>query len=356
MAKRVIRRSPSYGRKKQSSWRRYVLVLLLLILALVAYVAYSLGFARVGRNTETVYLLVGKQTTWSELREQIQTKVWPNQSWLLDLYAKYVGVESGLRPGRYAVTPELSTTEMFRVLLTGTQTPVELDLRGLRTEQDLVKAITGRLMMTEQELRSALYDSAFLAKHKLDTESVRSLFFAKQYSINWNVSPQGFVDTLMLHHKHFWNDERMSRVQALGITPAQASAFAAILEEESNKTDEYGQIARLYLNRYRIGMMLQSDPTVKYALGKFDIRRVKGEHLKVSSPYNTYQVVGITPGPIRIPKTSTIDSVLNAPEHKYLYMCAKEDFSGYHNFAVDFGTHQRNARLYQKALNERNIK
>lgn len=345
-----------YNKKSRRPWGWGLVLLVLATIAWVGYYAYGVYFRPVGRNSDTIYLLIGKQTSLTDLREQIQTKVWPHYPRVMDYLLESSTKEQGLLPGRYAVTPKMSTIELIKVLTNGTQTPVDLDLRGIRTEADLVQLIDSHLMMEGEDFLKALQDSLRLQRLGLDKESVRSLFFAKPYQLMWNVSPSGLMDTIELHHKHYWTAERQARLDSLGIKASEASALAAILEEESSKRDEYPLIARLYLNRFHKDMKLQSDPTVKFALGDFSLRRILGEHLKADSPYNTYRYVGITPGPIRLPKTESIDAVLNAPQHKYLYMCAKEDFSGYHNFAVDFGTHLKNARAYQKALDARGIK
>lgn len=325
-------------------------------IAYIGYHAYLAYYKPVGRNTEVVYLLVDETTDLAKLRKQIQVKVWPNYPWELSKLIEYYDLGQHLRPGRYAVSPEMSTVQMLQVLLKHEQSPINLDLRAVRTEEELIQVISRQLMMKGEHFRNLLTDSLRLNSLSLDRESVRSLFFAKEYPMLWSISPQALMDTIIREYKTFWTNERLSKAQAQGITPAEASALAAILESESSKRAEYPTIAGLYLNRFRKGMLLQSDPTVKFALGDFSLRRILNQHLTVDSPYNTYKYVGITPGPIRLPQTATIDSVLNAPQHDYLYMCAKEDFSGFHNFAVDYRTHMQNARLYQQALNQRGIR
>ncbi len=155
---------------------------------------------------------------------------------------------------------------------------------------------------------------------------------------------------------NFWTKERLDKAAKLGLTPVEVATIASIVEEESNKKDERPMIARLYINRVKQGMKLQADPTVKFATGNFALRRITGKHLRTDSPYNTYKNVGLPPGPIRVPNAATLDAVLNAPEHNYIYMCAKEDFSGRHNFAADYATHRKNAKKYQAALNRRGIR
>ena len=160
----------------------------------------------------------------------------------------------------------------------------------------------------------------------------------------------------MDYRNRFWDKSRRSKAARLGLTPAEVATIASIVEEETAKTDEKPKVARLYLNRLQKGIKLQADPTVKFASGDFSLRRITGKHLAIESPYNTYKISGLPPGPIRVPASSTLDAVLNAPNHNYIYMCAKEDFSGYHNFASDYATHQANARRYQAELNRRGIR
>ena len=176
------------------------------------------------------------------------------------------------------------------------------------------------------------------------------------YEFYWTATADDVVARLLAERNNFWSDERRSEAAALGLTPVKVAIICSIAEEETNKRDERATVGRLYLNRLRAGMKLQADPTVKFALGDFALRRILNKHLQVNSPYNTYKVTGLPPGPIRMPERRTMADFLAEPDNNYLYMCAKEDFSGRHNFARDYATHQANARRYQQALNQRGIK
>lgn len=350
---------PQYGRTRRRShgargnrWR-IALALLVVGIAYVSWKAYSIYTSPVGRHTKTIYLLVDKQADIAKLRQQIQTKIWPQYPRLLDHLISYYDIDQKLKPGRYAVTPEMTTLDLVKVLSLGEQTPVKLSLKGIRTEGELVERIDNFLMLSREEIEHALCDTTLLNELKMNREEVRSLFFADTYEVLWDITARDLIDTMRHHHDRYWTAERRTMAQALGLTTSQVAILASIVESESAKRDEYSRIAGLYLNRLRRGMMLQSDPTVIFGLGDFSIRRVVGKHLAPPSPYNTYKTKGLPPGPIRLPNATTLDYILKAEQHNYIYMCARETFDGYHNFATDYNTHLVNARKYQQELNRR---
>ena len=340
--------------KKNSWWFKAGIALAGTALLGVGALCYSLNSA-IGRNDNKVYILIKEGMTLKDVREQVQTKVWPRYPRILDCVIRYKHLEDHIRPGRYEIAPGVSALELVDILDSGPQTPVELPLSGVRTKADLLNRLDEYLMIDRDQIESALSDSVIYRLEGLNEESMRSLFFSKKYRLLWNTTAKALMDSIRAEHNRYWTPERRTKADKLGLTTAEISTLASIVESESAKTKEYGQIAQLYINRYNKGMLLQSDPTVKFALGDFSIRRILLEHLKADSPYNTYRNKGLPPGPICLPKQATIDSILNAPHHEYIYMCAKEDFSGYHNFAADYATHQSNARKYQEALNKRGI-
>lgn len=256
--------------------------------------------------------------------------------------------------GSYLVKKGMSAIDVSRKLHAGAQDPIKLTFNNIRTLDQLASRIDARLEFTAGEFLTAC--DSILSAQGLTKQEYPAAFIPDTYEFYWNASPVSVVNTLYSYHNRFWNDERKAKAKKFGLTPEEVVTIASIVEEETVKADERPKVARLYLNRLKRGMKLQADPTVKFAIGDFTIRRITSAHLNVNSPYNTYKYDGMPPGPIRIPDARTIDGVLSAPEHSFLYMCAKDDFSGYHNFAVTHEEHIANARSYHKALNMRGIK
>ena len=271
------------------------------------------------------------------------------------LVSKIYGTDYSKRHGAYRIDSGMSPIKAQRVLSTGSQYPITIVVNGARGVDILSERLAKKLDFRADSLKNQLNDSVFLMQYDLTPSQALALFIDDSYQVYWNSSPKSVTEKIGGNYKKIWNEERLNKAKALGLTPAEVITLASIVDEETNKKDEKPEVARLYLNRLKKGMKLQADPTVKFALGDFSLRRIRSEHLQVESPYNTYKVAGLPPGPIRTVTVTDIDAVLNAPSHDYIYMCAKEDFSGYHNFAKDYNTHMQNARKYQKALNRRGI-
>jgi UPF0755 protein len=195
-----------------------------------------------------------------------------------------------------------------------------------------------------------LLDHDTLAKFNLDTNTVMTVVFPNTYTYFWNTTPSRIFDKLYSEYRQFWTEERKALADSLGLNPQSAYTLASIVEEETNANDEKGNIASVYLNRIRTGMRLGADPTVKYALRDFSLKRIYKKHLEVVSPYNTYKVAGLPPGPICTPSVTTLDSVLHSPKTDYIYFVARSDFAGYHQFTTNYADHLKYAKIYQHAL------
>lgn len=260
------------------------------------------------------------------------------------------------RTGRYAVAPGDGIVSVLRRLRSGQQTPVRLTIPSVRTLDRLAGVLSNKLMMDSTEVEWCFADSTFAARYNYSVATLPALFIPDTYELYWDTSLESFMQRMVKENKHFWSrKDRETKAKALTMTHEEVMTLASIVDEETANVGEKPRVAGLYLNRLHQGIPLQADPTVKFATGNPTLRRILNKHLTTDSPYNTYLHKGLPPGPIRIPSVSGIDAVLNAEQHNYLYMCAKEDFSGTHNFAASYAEHQANARRYQQALNARGI-
>jgi len=219
----------------------------------------------------------------------------------------------------------------------------------------LARSIGKQLMIDSAEIAKAINSPALQQKLGYNKETIPCLFIPDTYQVYWDISVENFIERMQKEHQKFWNQERLEKATQMGMTPIEVCTLASIVEEETNNNQEKPMVAGLYINRLHLDMPLQADPTIKFALQDFGLRRIANIHLNIDSPYNTYRNTGLPPGPIRIPTPIGLDAVLNYAKHDYIYMCAKEDFSGTHNFASNYADHMKNARKYWNALNERKI-
>lgn len=304
---------------------------------------------------EAVRINIPATTTVLGLRDTLTTRLGVGYGKRVYRMWQLGGGDIAKSHGSYVVEPGTPAVKVAKCILGGLETPVKVTFNNMRSFSDLTKRLASRLEVSQAEIDSAFADTLL----KMPEIGSRANFMASvipdSYEFYWSASPKTVVSKLLDRRNSFWTEERRAKAKALNLTPAQVATVASIVEEESNKADERPIIARLYLNRLAKGMKLQADPTVKFASGNFGLRRITGRQLAIDSPYNTYKYEGLPPGPIRVPEAATLDAVLNAPSNNYLYMCAKEDFSGRHNFAADYSTHQANARRYQQALDRRGI-
>lgn len=265
----------------------------------------------------------------------------------LSTMMRHTAYDEHIHTGRYAIEPGMKTYEVFQKLKNGSQTPIMLTVPEVRTMEQLAGRLSRKLMADSTEI-AALIVGDTLAP---------CLFLPDTYEVYWNISADMLLKRMRSEHDAFWNSHGRRQLAAdHGLTPDEVCTLASIIDEETANNAEKPAIAGMYLNRLRIGMPLQADPTVKFALQDFTLRRIYNAHLETESPYNTYKNTGLPPGPIKIASKQGIEAVLHAEENDYLYMCAKEDFSGTHNFARTYSEHQKNAARYVKALNQRGIK
>ena len=334
---------------------RYGLPALLCVMA-IAGAVYACFFSQFSHHTSTQYLYIDADDDLDSITAKLDTiGKWYAVTGFNTL-TRHSHYAENIRTGRYAIEPGQNTFTLFRKLKNGIQTPQQLTIPSVRTVDRLISELSKHIMADSAAVALAFSDSATIAKLGYNTETLPALFIPNTYEVYWNISPESLLMRMHREHKHFWNADRQARADALHLTETQVATLASIVDEETANDGEKPMIAGLYYNRLQRGMLLQADPTVKYALGDFKLRRIYNAMLTVDSPYNTYRYKGLPPGPIRIPSVAGLDAVLHMVHHDYLYMCAKEDFSGTHNFAATLAEHQQNARRYVKALNARGIR
>ncbi len=255
------------------------------------------------------------------------------------------------RMGHYELHAGMNNKDITTLLRQGQHYGVKFTFNNLRTKEQLVEKVDHRFFFAPEELSALLNDNDYLSSYGFDTATCIAAFIPDSYEFFYDITAEDFFEKMMSYYHRFWNEDRKKQAAEIGLTPTEVAVLASIVEEENYKASEKAMIAGVYMNRLNKGMLLQADPTVKYAVGDPTLKRILLEHTTVDSPYNTYLYPGLPPAPIRIPEASTMDSVLHYTHHNYLYMCAKDDLSGYHNFAVTLAEHNRNAAAYHRALN-----
>ena len=335
---------------------KYYLVPAAICLVALVSLAYYYTFTNFSDKAQTEYLYIDGDDTVDSVFLKLQPIGSSHGMTGLRTLVRHSDYDEHIHTGRYAVETDLSIFRLYRRLRSGQQSPFMLTIPESRTTKILAGVLGRRLMMDSTTIAQALTDSTYCKKYGYDTYTIPALFVPNTYEVYWNMSMDQFMERMKREHDTFWGYDRRHKADALGLTPDEVCTVASILDEETANNGEKPMIAGMYLNRLKEEMPLQADPTVKFALGDFSIRRIYKSMLETESPYNTYKYAGLPPGPIKIASVKGIDAVLNRKAHNYLYMCAKEDFSGTHNFAETYKEHQANAARYAKALNQRGIK
>lgn len=305
---------------------------------------------------DTHYIYIDEDDTQDSVIAKIKPIAHPTAMAGLQTLLRHAGYMENIKTGRYAIKPGEGAVTIYRHLKNGLQESLKLTIPEVRTMDRLAAVLGKKLMLDSTTIASALYSQEVCGKYGYDTCTIPALFVPNTYEIYWNVSLEGLLERMQKEHDRFWKGDRTDKAAKIALTPNEVATLASIIDEETANTTEKPMIAGMYLNRLKQGMPLQADPTIKFALKEFGLKRIYNKQLKVDSPYNTYANEGLPPGPIKIASIKGIDAVLNHVEHDYLYMCAKEDFSGTHNFAKTYSEHLQNAAKYTKALNERGIK
>lgn len=300
-------------------------------------------------------LFIPNNATFETVMDSLRNRRYIHEEVSFRFVARTMGYWENVKPGRYVLKKRMNNITVVKMLLKGEQVPVKIIFNNARTLEDLAPKICRFISVSPDEFLGITHDEKLLAELGFTRQTLPAMFIPNTYFVYWNITPLELMQRMKREYDKFWHDERQKKAQRLNMSLTEISTLASIVEAETKNENEKPIVAGLYINRLRKGMLLQSDPTVVFAVGDFGIKRVLSQHLKIDSPYNTYKYKGLPPGPINIPSISSIDAVLNYENHDYLYMCAKEDFSGTHYFSKTIEQHTQYARKYRRALNKRGV-
>ena len=330
--------------------KRIIQLCIVVFLIDIAFFAWRIFGITTNFEGDKKILYIKTGSSFSKVQSSLSNGGFVSHPRIFNRLAKFYNYDENIQPGRYVIESGSSLYSIIQLLKSGKQTPVNLLVGKLHTRGDLIKKISSNFECDSIIIARFLNSNDSLAKYKLDTNTVMSTVIPASYSILWTASFNEIFKQLNDEKEKFWTAERKQKAAGLGLTEEQVYTLASIVEEETNKEEDKGKIASVYLNRLNTGMKLGADPTIKFALNNFDLRRIYQKHLFVQSPFNTYINKGLPPGPICSVTTKTLDAVLNAPATNYLYFVAKPEFDGYSNFAATYDEHLRYAKAYQQAL------
>ncbi len=342
---------------KQQNKSKLILLIVLVIAIVGGY--FSFNFYRtyfagnVTGNQQYLYIKTGSD--FEHLVNNIKDKgIVKNYNTFLAA-AQKMDLKDKVKPGKYRLKNGMNNRSLINMIKAGNQEPVNLKIQNIRKKENLAALLAKNLEPDSLAFISLLDSTQFIEKYGFNNDNIYTLFIPNSYEMYWNTSPEEFFTRMTKEYDKFWNNDRKAKAKELNLSPIQVTILASIVDAEALYDKEMPIIAGLYLNRLKKGILLQADPTVIFANNDFTVKRVTNALLRVDSKYNTYKYAGLPPGPIMMPSINAIDAVLNHDKNNYLYMCAKEDFSGYHNFAATVAEHEINAKKYREALNKRNI-
>ena len=332
--------------------KRLILFLIISVLGIsFAFYAYQVVYTpNILVDKEDRLLIIKEGHTFADVQRELYEGNYVQDLMSFSFLAKLMNYDERIKPGRYLLKRNMSNREAVQLLRSGTQDPVNVTFNNVRLVPELAEKMTRNVGMTQEELEAAVIKFAMSNSYGFNKDNILTMFIPNTYKVYYDITPDALVKRMYQEYDNFWTEERKAKAKKIGLTPIEVSILASIVQAETIDEQEAPTIAGLYLNRLKQSIPLQADPTLKFAVGDFSLKRILNVHKEVDSPYNTYLYTGLPPGPINMPEISSLDAVLDYFPSDYLYMCAKEDFSGKHNFTSDYQEHMNNAIRYQRAL------
>lgn len=325
----------------------------LLVVGIRAYQLYNYVF-KANVKTEQA-IIIPENATFNQVVDSLQANDVLINYKAFRWVAKKKNYPDAIKPGRYLFRKGMNTNQVVNNLRAGIQEPVDVTFNNVRFKEDLAGKVSQYIQADSASILALYENDDLITEWGFTPETFKTMFIPNTYEFYWTTSALEFAERMKTEYDRFWNSARTKKAEEIGLSPAEVTTLASIVQEETNKAEELERVAGLYINRLKRGIPLQADPTVRFAVGDFTVKRILNIHLEIDSPYNTYKYAGLPPGPINFPEVLAIEAVLNYEDHNFLYMVAKPDFSGYHNFATTLAEHNRNANRYRAALNKKKI-
>lgn len=340
--------------------KKKFIITVLIIIALGVICTGCFAFLVFGRTIKVpdkkeVVIYISKKSSYSEILDTLYQKLDIRHKTIFEWVAQKKNYPNMIKPGKYLIEKNQSCNSLINKFRSGDRMTIDVTFNNIRTLNELAGKIGHQIEADSADIIKFLLNSDNYADDGFTKETVIAVFIPNTYQMYWNTDAKSLYERMLSEFKKFWNKSRLNKAKEKNLTPVEVSILASIIDEEVSKADEKPRIAGVYLNRLKKGMPLQACPTIKFALNDFTITRILLEYLEVDSPYNTYINTGLPPGPICCPTIGSINAVLNAEQHNYLFFAAKSDFSGYHNFSSTLKEHNRYAKEYQTELNKRRI-
>ena len=334
----------------------FAISLVLLVFMWVALQYYNRIWGPNVHTTEkTVEIFIPSNPTYEEVYALLEFSGALISMDDFDWVVQRKGAQDRFEGGHYLLRNGMSNNDIVNMIRAGRQSPVKVTFTNVRTAEELAGQLSSRLEPDSLEFLASFKNDSLLAIYNVTKSTLFGNILPNTYEMWWTTTPENFLKRMFREYDLFWNDERKAKAENIGLTPQEVLVLASIVDEETVKADEKARVAGLYLNRLQKGIRLQADPTIKYVMNDFSVKRILTKDLRIDSPYNTYIYAGLPPGPIRMPSIQGVEAVLNFEKHNYIYMCARDDFSGYHSFARTLQQHNQNADRYRRALQKLKI-
>lgn len=302
------------------------------------------------------YLYIPANADFQTVQDSLRTKGCIRYQKIFEIMLRLRDYDQHIKPGRYKLTDQMNLFQLTDMLVRGLQTPVCISFQNIRSKEEFAQQISRQIETDSLAIISRINDPEYVKKFQVTPETFFAMIIPNTYEVWWNEGADKFLERMYKESQLFWEGQRSILADSIGLTITQIVTLASIVEKETAQDQEKPIIAGVYLNRLQKRWPLQADPTLLFAWNDYSIKRVLNKHKEIDSPYNTYKYPGLPPGPVCVPSIASIDAVLHFNHHDYFYFCAREDFSGFHNFTSSLNEHNKNAERYRKALQRKLIR